>query len=326
MAGIYDRVIGPDDAADLIPEQQAIEIISATAQASAALSLLRRATMNSKSYRQPVLSTLPTAYWVTSGGLKQTSDAAWEGVVLTAEEIAVVIPIDDDTLNDSAYPIWSELTAPIGQAFAQVLDQAVFAGVNKPASWPDAIIPAAVAAGAVATVGSTAAEGGIVTDVGNAMSLVEDSGYDVTGIAAKRALRGRLRQAVDGNGQPLVQTTDSVWGTAITYGVAGVFSAQDLAVVGDFALAVLGVRTDLRFQTFDSGVITDDTGAIIVNLMQEDKTALRVTARYGYALAQPAVLADAGGPGTPFPFAVLQDGTVAPGGASATKSSGKSSS
>jgi hypothetical protein len=34
-------------------------------------------------------------------------------------------------------------------------------------------------------------------------------------------------------------------------------------VVGEWQLCLLGIRQDLTFKAFDSGVITDDTGAII---------------------------------------------------------------
>ena len=58
--------------------------------------------------------------------------------------------------------IWAELRDPIGQAFAQVLDAAVFAGTYNPASCPEAIIPAAVAAGNVQPQAATVAQGGII--------------------------------------------------------------------------------------------------------------------------------------------------------------------
>jgi HK97 family phage major capsid protein len=305
-------LITPSDAAALIPEEIAADIIKATSQFSIALTLCRRVAMSTQSLRQPVLSSLPSAYWVQTGGLKQTSDAIWDGLDLIAEEIAVVVVCDDNTLADSAYPIWQEIREPIAQAFAQVLDQAILGSVNKPASWPEGIVPAAKAAGAVVVADATAAQGGIVTDIGEAMSLVEQSGYDVTGIGAKRALKGLLRTAVDSGGQPLLDTTSRVWDTDVTFGVSGVFPADVLALVGQFNLAVVGVRSDLRFQVFTEGVITDTAGNVVNNLMQEDRSALRCCARYGYQLARPATLVDAGGPATPFPFAVLQSAPVIP--------------
>jgi HK97 family phage major capsid protein len=73
----YDKIVGLDDAGALIPPEQASEIISATAQESAALALCRRANMSTKLYVQPVLSVLPIAYWVDGDtGLKQKTEAA----------------------------------------------------------------------------------------------------------------------------------------------------------------------------------------------------------------------------------------------------------
>ena len=52
----------------------------------------RRVPMSSKKKTQPVLASLPEAYWVSEGGLKQTSKTGWEDVQIT-EELAVIVPI-----------------------------------------------------------------------------------------------------------------------------------------------------------------------------------------------------------------------------------------
>jgi hypothetical protein len=44
---------------------------------------------------------------------------------------------------------------------------------------------------------------------------------------------------------------------------------------------------------------------VIQNLMQEDKSALRVTARYGFAVAVPVTTQEAGA-GARYPFSVLK--------------------
>jgi HK97 family phage major capsid protein len=252
-------------------------------------------------------------------GLKQTTEAAWDGVNLVAEEIAVIVPVKDDVLADSAFPIWNELRAPIGQEFARVLDAAVFAGVDKPASWPEAIIPGATAAGNVQAGGSTPDQGGIYNDLEQTLGLVEADGFDPTEFAASRSLRSLLRQARSTQGQLLGEgTTSSVWDLPIQYGVAGSIPAPTLAIAGDWSMAVLGIRQDMTFELFREGVITDDTGKVVRNLMQEDTSAMRVTARYGFAIAVPVTTPDAGA-GTPYPFAVLNSTTTL----DATKSSSK---
>jgi hypothetical protein len=49
-----------------------------------------------------VLSALPVAYWVNGDtGLKQTTDAAWAGLMLEAEEIATILPVPEAVVDDA---------------------------------------------------------------------------------------------------------------------------------------------------------------------------------------------------------------------------------
>jgi HK97 family phage major capsid protein len=306
---VYNSIISRTDADALIPTDVAEEVISAATQESAALSLFRRAQLSTKTTRLPVLSALPVAYWVSGDtGLKQTSEAAWAGIDLVAEEIATIVPIPEAVLDDAGFDIWTELRPALAEAVAQTLDAAVFGGINKPASWPGAVEPTAIAHGNVVEVGTaTAAEGGIAGDLDSAFDLVEADGFDVSGIAAVTALKGLLRKARDTSGQKLADISSGQYeGAAIHYLLPGTVAAPTRAVVGDFSLGMIGVRQDLTYKLLDQAVITDAAGAIIYNLAQQDMVAMRVTARFAYAVAIPATRA---GAATPYPFAVVQDVT-----------------
>lgn len=307
----FSNIIGREQAEALIPEEGARQIITATTQASAALALCRRATMSSKVFRQPVLSALPEAFWVESdGGLKQTTEAAWEGVELVAEELAVVVPIKDDVLADSDFNLWNELREPLGERFAQRIDQAVFSGERKPPSWPEAIIPAARAAGNVVAGGSTPEQGGVLNDAALTMDLVEDGGFEVTGWAAARGLRGALRRQRNAVGDLTAGfITDRMWDVPISYATSGSIVPPSLAVAGDFQMGLVGVRQDLTMQMFTEGVISDEQGRVVLNLMQQDSSALRATMRVAFAVANPATLVGDDG----YPFAVLEQGAGNPG-------------
>jgi hypothetical protein len=132
---------------------------------------------------------------------------------------------------------------------------------------------------------------------------VEDDGFDVTGIAAVRSLRARLRRARDTSGQKLLDvSTSEVLEAPVTYVANGVLPDNSLAVAGQWDLACLGVRQDMRFKLLDQAVISDDAGVVILNFAQQDTKALRVTTRFAYAVATPAPVT---GAGTPYPFSVL---------------------
>jgi hypothetical protein len=52
-------------------------------------------------------------------------------------------------------------------------------------------------------------------------------------------------------------------------------------------MVIAGIRKDVTLEPFREGVITDATGKVIQNLMQQDLTAVRATFRAGYYLATP---------------------------------------
>jgi HK97 family phage major capsid protein len=302
----YDNIISRSDASSLIPEEIAKQAISAATKESAALALCRRAQLSTKVNRMPVLSALPVAYWVNGDtGLKQTTEAAWAGIDLIAEEIATIVPVPENVIDDADFDIWNELKPALAEAIAQTLDAAVFGGINKPASWPAAIVPAARATGNVVELGTaTPAQGGVVADLESTFDQVEQDGYEVSGIAAVTALKGLLRKARDANGQKLVDVSSGmVDGVPIEYLLSGTVDATTRAISGDFSLAVVGIRKDISYKLLDQAVLSDDTGKVVWNLPQQDMLAMRVIARFAYATAVPATRAGAGG----FPFAVLED-------------------
>ena len=106
----YDAAIDRSDASALMPEDVARDIIQGVARQSYILSLATRLPdMPRKTRRMPVLSVLPTAYFVNGDtGLKQTTEVSWQNKFITAEEIAVIVPVPNIVLDDSAYDIWGD--------------------------------------------------------------------------------------------------------------------------------------------------------------------------------------------------------------------------
>ena len=67
--------------------------------------------------------------------MKQTSKAAFTPAAMTAEEIAVIVPIADAVIEDDEMELWTVLRPALVQAFARRVDAAVLFGIDKPASW-----------------------------------------------------------------------------------------------------------------------------------------------------------------------------------------------
>lgn len=315
------NITGRADAQALIPEEVSSEIIKSLPKQSAALRLMRKRSMGTKTARMPVLAKKPDAYWVGGDtGLKETDKAAWDNKYLIAEELAVILPIPDAVVDDASYDLWGEIRSELVEAFGVRIDEAVLFGSSKPASWTDpSIVEGAVAAGNATQHGTNGKD--FVSDVNEAMALVEDDGFDVNGFAARRRIRSMLRDLRDDNGQPIFSPSLHAEGSATIYGepVAYVDNGawdDELAdlIAGDWTKAVLGVRQDITYRIFTEGVISDDSGKVILNLMQQDSAAMRAVMRIGYCVANP-LSRMAPDEASRFPFSVVTPAAVeAPGG------------
>ena len=255
--------------------------------------------MSTKTSRQPVLSVLPSAYWVSGDtGQKQTSKADWENVELVAEELAVIIPVPEAYLADSAVPIWGEVRPLITQAFGQALDRAVLFGTSKPTTWTSqAIIPGIVAAG------NTVEEGAdIGVSIAGMGEKLAGQGFSLNSYASRPGFHWKLAAARTLAGYPIYGAGDlangipaSLYGRPLAEVENGSWAmdSQVGLIGGEFNKAIVGLRQDMTFRVFTEGVISNPDGTIALNLMQQDSVALRVVMRVGYALANPVTVMQA---------------------------------
>ena len=308
----YNSIISRSDAAALIPEDVAPILSQGAITQSAALSLFRRVPMSSAQQRMPVIAALPVAYFVNGDtGLKQTTEAAWANKYLNVEEIAAIVPIPEAVLDDASFDVWGSIRPLLEEAIARTLDAAIFFGINKPASWPTDVVAAAVAAGNTVTSGTaTAALGGLAGDLSNLFATVEADGFDVSGLIANRALKGRLRNTRSTTGDSLDDnvTMNSVYGVTPTYPMRGLWptgAGAAEAIAGDFSEGIIGVRQDITYKVLDQAVIQDGAGVIQYNLAQQDMVALRVVARYAWQVAN-VMNRDQPTDASRYPFGVLK--------------------
>lgn len=303
--------INRTDAAGLLQQQDINEIIEEAERTSVALQTFRTVRMASGTARMPVLSALPTAGFVTEAadatGVKPTSQVTWENKTLTAEEIAVIVPVHENVFDDSSFNVWDEVRPLIAQEFGRVLDGAVLFGTNKPATWDASLEDGARTAG---NVRSAAAAGDLAEDINQTWALVEADGFDVNVNYAARSLRAQLRGLRDTAGQPIYLdnlrndgAAASIYGSDVFYvtngawvpAAAGPPEAGATLIAGDRTKAILGVRQDMTFKLLDQATVGT------LNLAERDMIALRCKMRVAFAVATPANPEAAGG----YPFAVL---------------------
>ena len=296
-------MITKSDAEALIETQVVNEIFEGVTKQSKALSMFRRLpNMTSDKTKLRILDSLPVAYFVDEtkdNGRKNITKQAWANKYINAAEIAVIIPIKENVLNDSSIDIWGEVRPRIVEAFAKKIDNAIFFGVNKPTDWREGLVPSIIDAGA--NVEET--NNGLYSDINDVMVKVEESGYDVNAILGGVGLKGKFRMMTDTTGQPL--NTTEIGSVRREFMDNGVWNKNTATLVaGDFSQAVYAIRQDVTYKLLTEAVIQDPSdGSILYNLAQEDMVALRVTMRLGWEIPNPVNALNE--TSARFPFAAL---------------------
>ena len=302
----------------LISEEVANEIIQGVAEQSTVLRMGRKLpNMSKKKYRMPVLDMLPVAYWVAGdSGFKQTSKMAWKNKYITAEELAVIIPIPEAVVDDADYDIWGEVRPRAVEALGKKIDGAVIFGVEKPDTWRDGLVDGATGAGNVVTFGASddlydkiMAEDGVI-------AKVEESGFFPSGHMADITMRAKLRGLKDATGQPLFRTgmqgstSYSLDGSPIDFPRNGAFDkTKALMITGDFSQLVYSIRQDVTYKLLTEATIVDpSTKEVIYALAQQDMVALRIVMRLGWEVPNP-INSLKSTEAERFPFAILKSGS-----------------
>ena len=301
-------MITRSDADALIETQVANEIFEGTIRKSKALQLFRRlpnATSDKTKLR--VLDTLPVAYFVdesSDNGRKNLSKIAWDKKYINIAELAVIVPIKENVLNDSSIDIWAEVRPRIEEAFAKKIDNAMFFGVDKPTDWRKGLVPSVI------EVGKEVDETGhLYSDINDVMTEVEESGYEVNGILGGVGLKGKFRMMTDTTGQPL--NTTEIGSVRREFMDNGVWDkTKSTLIAGDFSQAVYQIRQDITYKVLTEAVIQDPSdGSILYNLAQDDMVALRVVMRLGWEIPNPVNALDE--TNYRFPFASLKPDNTA---------------
>lgn len=296
--GVFRTQGGPDP---LVPQPLSDAIIQEAPKASAALSLMNRTTLSSKTQRMPVLDVLPMAYWVGGDtGMKQTTQMQWKNVVLVVEELACIVPIPEAYLDDADVPLWSQVQPRITEAVGALIDSAVLWGINKPTTWGESVFVGAGKSQHFIVEGTGVDLG---QDVSNLGVMMAQTGYTVNGFAAMPGMSWKLTGIRSEQGIPIYQPdmTNGPGGNLYGYNLSEVNNGSWVLgptgaeiLCGDFTKSMIGIRSDISFKMFSEGVISDDTGKVILNLMQQDSVAMRMTMRLAYATVNPVTIMQPG--------------------------------
>lgn len=306
------KIVSRENAEALISPEESNKIIQSVVEQSVALRMMTRLPNMATGTREyPIMDSYPMAGFVDGDtGLKMTTNMEWKKDKIVAGEIAAIVAVPDNVAADSDYDIFGQLRPRLEEAAGRVADSAIFFGTNKPSAWRDGLVNSAISAGNAVTATSD-----IYADIfgeGGLIAKVEEDGYFADGIISSIQMRAKLRGLTDASKRPLF-LENMHQGAQYTLGGMGMDFPRNgawdnekaLMVTGDWKQAVYAIRQDVTFKIFDSGVITDDDGKVIYNLMQNDMKAIRMVIRLGWQILNPINAINPDG-STRFPFAVYQ--------------------
>ena len=288
------------DLDDAFAEALASNVVEYATQTSAALQAFNPIPMGTSTYRIPVLAALPSGGFLTADqDVKPASKATWDGKLLTAEEMAVIVPISETAIADANFDVVGTVERLVGQEFARILDAAVFFGTGAPATFPTGGLYTTAHDSSPSQVTEYAAS--IADSYNSLFGLVEEVS-DVTHVFSSKSVRSMLRGMKDTNGVPIYVPTMGTANVSAIYGVENRYplgwdKAKALAIAVDSAGVALGVRQDLTIKVLDQATITG-----FGNLAEKDSIAIRAVMRVAFNVCNPVSL-DAGA--RKYPFACI---------------------
>lgn len=273
------------EVATLIQESYSNDLLTSAAQGSTALMAFPTVSMGTKTTHMPVLATLPEASWVSEsatdpGGVKPTAEVTWADRTLIAEEIAVIVPVHENVLDDATEDVLAQIAIQAGQAIGKKLDQAVFFGWQKPASWTSsALLPAAMASDqAFGVVDGVANPDDLVGAANQAAESIALAGLVPDLMVASLALKFRVANLRDANGNPIFRDESFAGFKTLFNQNAAWIPAEAHMMVIDSSRVRIGVRSDIQVKFLDQATVSG------INLAERDMVALRFKARYAYVL------------------------------------------
>lgn len=289
------------DVSTLIQEAYAHDFLAHATKTSAVLRAFPTKNLGTKTTNLPVLATKPHAGWVTesstqSQGVKPVAKVTWANKTLVVEELAVIIPVHENVIDDATTDVVADITRTGAEAIAYALDAAVIFGIGKPATWVSKDLhTSGEDAGQIFGPAGNAENDLAGCFLQSAESLAEL--YDPTTVLARAGLKFRLANLRATTGEPIYMQSlssspdmsDSIYGLN-AYWVSGTVDdgaggdslvwdpAVADAIVVDRSRVIIGVRQDIQVKFLDQAVVAG------VSLAERDMVALRFKARFAYCL------------------------------------------
>lgn len=244
--------------------------------------------MSRDTLKLPKITSKPNVQWLGEGEAINAQEPTFGQVSLVAKKAAIIVPVTNELLNDSAIDIENILARMFAEQFAagediQALtgDGTVFTGILNVSGTNSVSMPS----------GKTSFSDISADDLINLIAAVPSSVVGNSYFVMNKAIWATIKKLTDGSGNYLFSPADkTIWGyPVILSDVMPDLSDDDVStpfvIFGDPSWLYFGDRKAMSIKLADQATIGS------VKLYQQDMVALRVIERIGEVITMPNAFA-----------------------------------
>ena len=262
-----------------LPADMSREILAKMQTESAVMQLARQIELPGKGVEIPVITSDPTAAWVSETGRKPVSNPGLNHKLMSAYKLAVIVPFSNEFRRDAA-ALYDELVRRLPRALAQKFDETVFGNGDAPGDNFDTF-----GSCTAQNIGSTNTYAGIVAADGD----IAAHGGIMNGIALSPQGKSTLLAAKDNDGRPLFINNISEGAVPVVLGAKTVLSKgayvsgspNTVGVAGDWSQALYGTVEGIKID-YSSDASLYVNASTTINLFQQNMFAVRAEIEIGF--------------------------------------------
>ena len=192
-------------AGTLLPPTITGPIFLKASETSAVMQLARKVPLSvSANTAIPVPMDIPTAGWVSEGGVKPVAQGGVGVKVMTGKKVALLVPVSQEVVMTNAAGLYDQLSQDLPSAISRAFDYAAIHGLDLKTGAAGPFSDYLKDTPNTQVIGATAANaGGVYTDLWTGVAKVAAiPGMEFSGFACDPLLRPEAAMSVDANGRP----------------------------------------------------------------------------------------------------------------------------
>ena len=260
-----------------LPVDVSKEIMQKVQEGSAVMRLARQIELPGRGAAINVITSDPTASWVSEGNAKPVSDPGVDTKIMQAYKLAVIVPFSNEFRRDVS-ALYDALIQRLPNALAAKFDETVLTGTAPGTNFDSLAACTAQAIGTDAYAALVAADTDIATN-----------GGILNGFVLSPQGKGILLAEKDGDQRPLFINSVAegaiplILGarTEISKGAYKAGTPNAVAVAGDWTQALYGTVEGVKVD-YSQDATLDLGGGTTINLFQQNMFAVRAEIEVGF--------------------------------------------